>query len=675
MPLGAADEVPPVGAPAPDGRREVEHFAVNRLALLAPAASVSAALAALARLLDHGGSLGLGHAGLACVGRVYFALLVGAPLVLYPLAWRAGAPLRQRIALSLAPALLWWFTEVAVRLRWHSLPEALWLATSPVNLAHLYALGVAVALADAACRVASRLHGAPPAPRRRRAVAAVAAAVALGPLLILATVWPYLHGYRAAFQAELLPLPASLPGPLPAAAAGSRDRAQRPDLVVVLSDDHRHDLAHFAGHPFVETPALDRLAREGVRFTRAYVTTSLCSPSRASLLTGTTPHRHGVWNNFTPWSNDNRTFLEYLGRAGYATAFVGKWHMPGGVPELRGVDHFVTFTNLGGQGVYEDNPLVVDGREESSRTRYLATELTDRALAWLDSHLQQRDEDGVRAPFALVISHKNVHADFTPDEPDRGRYADAPVVLPEGAHPWSHLTNAQYVHGITQPLPDAIRRQAEAVRSLDREIGRVLDFLDDRGLRDDTFVLYTSDNGYLWGEHGLVDKRWPYEAAIRVPLLVRHPASGHPTGIASPALVANVDVAPTALALAGLPVPARMQGASLLPLLADPSATVRGELLYDYYFEPPYPTPTAHALVTTRYKWIEFDGLPSELYDLEADPAERHPLDPHSPEARALSARLHAQMQAARGSAPSPRPPAAETRAGPPLRSAAARPP
>jgi N-acetylglucosamine-6-sulfatase len=389
-----------------------------------------------------------------------------------------------------------------------------------------------------------------------------------------------------------------------------------------------------------------------VRFSRAYVTTSLCSPSRATLLTGTTPHRHGVWNNFTPWSDDNRTFLEHLGRAGYATAFVGKWHMPGGLPALRGVDHFVTFTNLGGQGVYEWGPLVVDGREEPSRTRYIATELTDRALAWLEGVLEAGGGTRHRPPFALVLSHKSVHADFVPDEPDRGRYAEAPVALPEGAHPWSHLTKAQYVHLIPRPLPDAIRRYAEAVRSMDREIGRVLDFLDARGLRDDTLVLYTSDNGYLWGERGLVDKRWPYETSIRVPFLVRHPAAGHPAGATSEALVANLDVAPTLLELAGLPVPDRMQGHSLRPLLADPEASVRQELLYTYVFEPPYPVPTSHALVTPRLKWIEFDGLPSELYDLEADPGEHHPLDPHSPEARALAARLRAQREAARAGSP-----------------------
>jgi N-acetylglucosamine-6-sulfatase len=620
----------------------------RRLALLAPACAVAACLGALARLLDHGASLGLGPGAQGLVGRLYFALLVAAPLLLYPLAWAKGAALGGRVALSLAPAGLWWLTEVGMRLRGHTLPEALWLAASPLNLAHLYALGVAIAAADAACRLVGRLRGGPRAPRRRGQLALVVAGLVLGPLAVLGSVLPYLHGYRALFQSGLLPVPKSLPGPLPPGGAGAPPQEGRPNFVVILSDDHRADFAGHAGHPFVETPSLDRLAQEGVRFERSYVTTSLCSPSRATLLTGTTPHRHGVWNNFTPWSNDNRTFLEHLAAAGYDAAFVGKWHMPGGLPALRGVDHFVTFTNLGGQGAYEWCPLVVDGREEPSRTRYIATELTDRALEWLEGRLREGEGGTLRAPFVLVLSHKSVHSDFLPDEPDRGRYAGAPVALPAGAHPWSHLTQGQYVHLLARPLPEAIRRYAEAVRSMDREIGRVLDFLDARGLRDQTLVLYTSDNGYLWGERGLVDKRWPYEASIRVPLLVRYPASGHPAGVTSRALVANLDVAPTLLDLAGLAVPERMQGRSLRPLLADPAAALRSELLYSYSFEPPYPVPTSNALVTPRLKWIELEGRKGELYDLEADPGEERPLDPRSPEAASLATRLALALEAAR---------------------------
>ncbi len=599
---------------------------------LLPALGVAALLGVLALALDHGLRLGLGRGAVEAIGRVYFALLVGAPLLLYPLAVRAGPSLRVRLALSLLPGFLWWLTEIRMRMRWHTLPEALWLAGSPVNLAHLYLSLLAVAIADLGVRCVGFLRGRHQRPRTRRAIAVVGALV-LGPALVLGSIPAFLSGYRALFQADLLPLPAALPGPLPPGSV--TPSARPPNIVFILSDDHRSDFAGYAGHPFVETPALDRLAAEGVRFTRAYTTSSLCSPSRASFLTGVYPHRHGVWNNFTPWADGNRTFFEYLSQAGYATAFIGKWHMPGKLPELRGVDHFVTFTQLGGQGSYEWCPLVVNSREEPSRTRYIATELTDRTLAWLG---QQRGR-----PFALYLSHKSVHADFRPDEAERGRYAEAPLVLPDGAQPWIHLTNGQYTHLNFTSLDASIRRYAETVTSLDREIGRVLDYLAEHGLEQNTLVIYTSDNGYLWGEHGLGDKRWAYEESIRIPFLVRYPASGHVAGSTIDQLVANIDVAPTLLELAGLAVPAHMQGRSLLPLLANPRAEHRDALFYSYFFEPPYPTPSLRAVVTPHHKYVAYDGLPPELFDLDADPREQHNLA--GGEAAALEHALAEQLE------------------------------
>lgn len=601
--------------------------------LVRPAFAVVAILGMLAVSLDHGVSLGLGRDALVALGRVYFALLLLAPLIIYPLAWRARAEPWERVLLSLLPGFIWWMTELPVRLRWNTPPEALWLTLSPFNLAHLYCTGVAIVLADSACRIGARISGRDDWRPGWQAIVGMLAGVILGPIAILATVFPFLQGFQAAFQTDMLPTPRSLPGPLePGDAKLARSVDRPPNVVFILSDDHRYDFTGYAGHEFVETPSLDRLAAEGVRFSRAYVTSSLCSPSRASFMTGSYPHRHGVWNNFTPWSNENRTFLEYLSQVGYKTAFVGKWHMPGGLPELRGVDHFVTFTTMGGQGVYEWCPLVVDGVEEPSRTRYIATELTDRALEWLDDRTDQ--------PFALVLSHKNVHADFRPDEPEQGRYQDAPVTLPEGAHPWTHFTNAQYVHLTPPPLDDAIRVYGESITSMDREIGRVLDFLDAEGLRENTVVIYASDNGYFWGERGLVDKRWPYELSIRVPFLVRYPDSGHLAGSTVDSLVANVDVAPTLLDLAGLDIPERMQGGSLVPLLTDPDAAIRDSFLYSYYFEPPYPAPTAQAIVTESEKLIDYDGLPTEVYDLRNDPHETTNLGPDSPSAVGLGSRL-----------------------------------
>lgn len=619
------------------------------------AAGTACLLGLLALALDHGAAAGIGADALAALGWIYFALLLGAPLLIYPSTRRAGWRVPARVALSLLPGCLFWLTELHLRLRMHGLLESLWLAASPANLAHLYVSLLAIALAELGAWARGTLRGAGMA-RLRRAGLAAASGLALGAFLVVASVPVFYDGHQTLFQAGVLP-EAHPPGPLPPGGAVRARAVDRPpNVVFILSDDHRYDVAGYAGHPYVETPSLDRLAAEGVRFERAYATTSLCSPSRASFLTGTFPHRHGVWNNGTPWSDANRgsswsdgnqTFFEHLAQAGYATAFIGKWHMPGRFPSLRGVDHFVTFTNLGGQGVYEWCPLVVDGRPEPSRTRYIATELTDRALAWMAAQ-------GTR-PFALVISHKNVHMPFLPDPRDEGRYGATTSDLPPGTHPWANLTNAQYVHLQTRRLDASRRSYAEAVASLDREIGRVLAFLDERGLARDTLFIYASDNGLLMGERGHVDKRWAYELSSRIPLLVRFPAVGR-AGAVSTALAANVDVAPTILDAAGLVPPGWMQGRSLLPVLREPSARVRDALLYRYFFEAPFPTPTQRAVVTDRYKYIEYEGRPPELFDLESDPGEVRNLlggaGPQPDAAAVLAARLEAlEQEAARAPA------------------------
>lgn len=200
-------------------------------------------------------------------------------------------------------------------------------------------------------------------------------------------------------------------GSMAACAAGLRfprfaGALGRPNIIFILSDDHRWDAMSNMGHPVVQTPFLDRLASQGVRFNNAFVTTSLCSPSRASFLTGQYARTHGVQNNLTPWRDGNVTFLELLKKAGYDTAFIGKWHMPGRLPVLRGVDRFITFTVQEGQGQYFDCPLIVDGREEPSRRHYITEELTDRALGFLSWKRSN--------PFCIYLSHKAVHHRFLP---------------------------------------------------------------------------------------------------------------------------------------------------------------------------------------------------------------------------------------------------------------------
>ncbi len=429
-------------------------------------------------------------------------------------------------------------------------------------------------------------------------------------------------------------------GPQDPRNAATRIR-RRPNIIVILSDDHRYDFFGSMGHSFIQTPHLDRLADEGVRFTNAFVTTSLCSPSRASFLTGQYAHTHGVQNNFTPWNPENRTFMEDLADAGYAGAFIGKWHMPGGLPNLDNLDEFVTFTVQDGQGRYFNCPLIVNGEEQPSRVPYLTTELTNRAIEFVEA---RRDE-----PFVIYLSHKAAHANFLPPPELEDLYDDADVHLPDDAHPFIQASKGQMVHGILQPIPDIVRSYAETITAMDAEIGRLLDTLDDLDLTDDTMVVYTSDNGYMWGEHGLVDKRWAYETSIRIPFLVRYPPltgdvpdSGGAAGNGAdgagegalprelPQAVLNIDLAPTLLELAGVAPSREMHGESWLGYLREPDRPGREAFLYEYYLDFPFPVPPIRAVRTPRYKLIDYDSRRrDQLFDLEADPAEERNLLRH----------------------------------------------
>ncbi len=437
----------------------------------------------------------------------------------------------------------------------------------------------------------------------------------------------------------------SLAGAALAGGAGRRARASRrpPNIVFVLSDNHRWDAFAAAGHPFVKTPALDRIAREGVLFANAFCTTPLCSPARASFLTGLYAWQHGVQNNSNRslWDDEHVTFLETLKtRAGFATAFIGKWHMPGsGLPRLRGVDHFVTFTVQDGQGRYLDCPLVVDGRGEASRRPYLTDELTDRALAFVDAH---RDE-----PFCLYLSHKAVHFPWKPPPEIEGTYADEPVSLPDGANRWTGFVDGNLYGGVTRPLESAIRAYMETVTGLDRAIGRVLERLDALRLADDTIVVYASDNGFLFGEHGRTELRWPYEEVLRIPLLLRYPGAVRGPGRRAAQMALNIDLGPTLLELAGVGVPPEMQGASLAPVLRDPAAPGRKAWLVENTKEFPYRTPSYQGVRTERWLYLEYEGrFEPTLHEIARDPAQKQDLygTPRArevlPELRALLAGL-----------------------------------
>ncbi|MDJ0851790.1 MAG: sulfatase-like hydrolase/transferase [Myxococcota bacterium] len=438
----------------------------------------------------------------------------------------------------------------------------------------------------------------------------------------------------------------SLAGAAVAAGAGRRARAagRPPNIVFVLSDNHRWDCFGAAGHPFVKTPALDRIAREGVLFANAFCTTPLCSPARASFLTGLYAWQHGVHNNAnrSRWDDDNVTFLETLkGRSGYATAFIGKWHMPGsGLPHLRGVDHFVTFTVQDGQGRYFDCPLVVDGREEVSRRPYLTDELTDRAVAFVDAH---RGE-----PFCLYLSHKAAHFPWKPPPDLEGTYAREPVALPDGANRWTGFVDGNLYGGVTRPLESAIRAYLETVSGMDRSIGRLLERLDALDLADDTIVVYASDNGFLFGEHGRTELRWPYEEVMRIPLLVRHPRAVRRPDRRAPQMALNIDLAPTLLELAGAGAPEGMQGTSLAPVLRHPDAPGRKAWLVENTKEFPYRTPSYQGVRTERWLYLEYEGrFEPTLHEIARDPQQKRNLFGR-PEAEAVLPGLRATLEGLR---------------------------
>ncbi|HJS44733.1 MAG TPA: sulfatase [Gemmatimonadales bacterium] len=413
------------------------------------------------------------------------------------------------------------------------------------------------------------------------------------------------------------------------------------NIVVILSDDHRYDFMGFMpGAPsWLETPALDRMAAQGAHLVNAFVTTSLCSPSRASLLTGRYAHRHGVVDNTSAIPPGTTFFPELFQRAGYRTAYIGKWHMGEGTDSdapRPGFDYWVSFP---GQGVYVDPQLNVNGRRVM-RQGYTTDILTDYALEWLGRQGRAASD----APFLLILSSKAVHAEFIPAPRHRDRYAAAPIPYPptmandtsnyRGKPDWVRAQRNSW-HGVDymyhggMRFDEFYRRYAETLLALDESVGRVLALLDTTGLARRTLVLYMGDNGFLLGEHGLIDKRNAYEESIRIPMLAYAPGWIAP-GTTVKSMVRNIDIAPTLLALANLRAPWPIDGRSVLGALRGAAGdTLTGELLYEYYWEYAFPhTPTTLALRGDRFKYILYHGVwdQRELYDIARDPAERQNL-------------------------------------------------
>ena len=448
--------------------------------------------------------------------------------------------------------------------------------------------------------------------------------------------------------------------PVPAEVRVERMPAVRPrNVVFILSDDHRYDALSFLGHQFAETPHLDSLATNGVHFKNAFVTTSLCSPSRASILTGLYTFRHRVIDNNRLVPPGTLFFPQYLQQAGYATGFVGKWHMGGHHDDPRpGFDFWVSFK---GQGHYlppaPDYTLNVNGKRVK-QDGYITSVLTDYALEFLE---QQREAD---RPFFLYLSHKAVHANFTPEEKYDGRFqgkafarpaSEAPVVGNSRNLPRWLLDQRNSWHGVDFPYHSQLdieqyyKRYCESLCSVDDSVGAVLEQLRSMGILDQTLVVYMGDNGFMFGEHGLIDKRVAYETSIRVPMLMQCPEL-FPGGTVVEQMVANIDIAPTVMEAMGLKKPPHMDGASIIDLARGQDVPWRDAFLYVYYWEKNFPqSPTVFSLRTDRFKYSSYYGLwdVDELYDLQADPDEQVNLI-HDPAfhgtAAAMEERLYEMM-------------------------------
>ncbi len=431
------------------------------------------------------------------------------------------------------------------------------------------------------------------------------------------------------------------------AAVGKAAAAEpaRPNVLVILTDDQRWDCMSCAGHPFLKTPNLDRLAREGVRFRNAFVTTSLCSPSRASLLSGLYAHAHRVIDNFSEFPNDLPSYPRRLHDAGYETAYIGKYHMGENNDEKRpGFDFWMSHK---GQGNYFDNTFNINGKRQLLKG-YYTTVVTDHAINWLKQPRQK--------PFLLVLGHKAPHGGPIVPEPKYEKaFDDVPIKKPanadsfaDGKPEWLKQSVPTW-HGIGGPLYGLknygkfVRSYCATLLSVDDSVGRLYAALQETGQLDKTLIIYTADNGFALGEHGRVDKRTMYEESLRVPLLVRYPKLVSKPRVVDE-MVLGIDLAPSIIDICdGKPLE-KVHGTSWKKLLTGDATGKRKSFLYEYNYEKEFPyTPNVRGVRTEEWKYIHYphgDGKPdryrAELYNLKDDPLETKNLIDERAHARVL---------------------------------------